>query len=244
MTRYTLLAVSAAALALASCGGGTGNEAANAPITAEPVAPPAGGDWSKMVRATPEGGFLMGNPEAAVKVIEFGSMTCPHCAEFDEAGLPKLVDNYVKKGLVSLEFRNFVRDQFDLAGSLIARCGGPDKFFPLTAAMYADQENWLGKAIAQPEKQRTLQGLPPNRIFVEAANIVELQSWAAQRGLPSAQANACLANEAEVNKLVQMQGDAVSTYNIPGTPAFLVNGKLVDGSTWELLEPKIREALR
>ena len=66
----------------------------------------------------------------------------------------------------------------------------------MTRALFADQEEWMGKAIGQPEKQQALQSLPPDRIFVEAANIAGLQQWAAQRGLPSAQANTCLANQA------------------------------------------------
>ena len=246
MKRTHLLVAAAAILATAGCGGsGGGNEAANGPITAEPVAPPQGGDWSKMVRATPEGGYLMGNPDARVKLIEYGSLTCPHCREFDQQGMPALVDNYIKKGLVSLEFRNFVRDQFDIAASLIARCGGPDRFYPLARALYTDQNVWMQKAIDQPEKQQALQNLPPNRIFVEAANLAELPQWAAQRGLPSAQSNACLANEAEVNKLVQMQSDAVANFNVPGTPAFIINGKLVENAaSWKALEPEIRKALR
>ncbi|HVH37443.1 MAG TPA: thioredoxin domain-containing protein [Sphingomicrobium sp.] len=240
---HTFLAL-AAVLLTAGCNKG-GTEADNAPITAEPVAPPAGGDWAKMVTVTPEGGYLMGNPNASVKLIEYGSLTCPHCAEFDEKGMQPLVDNYVKKGLVSLEFRNFVRDQFDIAASLLARCGGPDRFFPMARAFYADQQVWMQKAIDQPEKQQALQSLPPNRIFVEAANIAGLQPWAAQRGLPSAQANACLANEGEVTKLVQMQGDAVANFKVPGTPAFIINGKLVENAaTWEALEPELRKALR
>ncbi|HEX6218545.1 MAG TPA: thioredoxin domain-containing protein [Sphingomicrobium sp.] len=239
------LFIAAAILATAGCNGGGGNEASNAPITAQPVAPPQGGDWSKMVVATPEGGYLMGNPEAAVKLVEFGSYTCPHCAAFDEEGTPDLIEKYVKTGLVSLEYRNFVRDQIDLAASLIARCGGPDRFYPMSRALFADQEEWFQKAIDQPEKVQALASQPPNRIFVEAASIAGLQQWAAQRGLPSGQANTCLANEAEVNRLVQMQSDAVSNYNVPGTPAFLINGTMVENATsWESLEPKIREALR
>lgn len=246
MKRSQFFIAAAALLATAGCNGaGGGNEAANAPITAEPVAPPQGGDWSKLVSATPEGGFRMGNPDAAVKLVEYGSLTCPHCASFDEEGLPALTENYVKKGLVSLEFRNFVRDQFDIAASLLARCGGPDRFYPLVRALYADQEEWMQKAIGQPEKQEALQNLPPSRIFVEAASLAGLQQWAAQRGLPSAQANTCLANEAEVNKLVQMQSDAVANFNVPGTPAFVMNGKLVENaSAWSTLEPEIRKALR
>ena len=61
------------------------------PVEAVPA--PNGGDWSTIVSATPEGGFVMGNPNAPVKLVEFGSMTCPHCAEFDEAAMKPLTDN-------------------------------------------------------------------------------------------------------------------------------------------------------
>ena len=88
--------------------GTASNTASNAPI--KPVAAPNGGDWTKMVTQTPEGGFLMGNPQADVKLIEYGSMTCPHCAEFAEKDAPALIDKYVKSGRVSFEYRNFVRD--------------------------------------------------------------------------------------------------------------------------------------
>ena len=64
------------------------------------------------------------------------------------------------------------------------------------------------------------------------------------RGVPRAKADACLANESEINQLVQMNSDAASTYNIPGTPSFLINGTLVDQTAaWDQLEPKIKEAL-
>ena len=116
MKRTHLLAAVAAVLAISACGKGGGEADLNAPITAEPVAPPAGGDWSKTVAATPEGGFQMGNPNAAVKLIEYGSMTCPHCAEPSmKRACRRSSTNYVKKGLVAFEYRNFVRDQVDLA---------------------------------------------------------------------------------------------------------------------------------
>ncbi|MCA1653471.1 MAG: DsbA family protein, partial [Sphingomonadales bacterium] len=97
---------------------------ASTEVTAAPVAAPNGGDWTTVVSRTPAGGFVMGNPNAKVKLIEYGSLTCPHCAEFEEKGGKPLIDNYVKKGLVSFEFRNFVRDPYDITAALIARCGG------------------------------------------------------------------------------------------------------------------------
>ena len=244
MIKSKFLVAAAALVALAGCNNesaGSGNE----PVTAEVVPPPPGGDWSTRVTQTPEGGFLMGNPNAAVKLVEFGSMTCPHCAAFDKEGVQPLIDNYVKKGQVSFEFRNFVRDPLDMAAALIARCGGTDRFFPLTRQLFEGQRDWTTKLQSvSPEQYQQITSLPPNQLFTQLAQAAGLQQWAAQRGLPSARANQCLANEQEVNRLVQINSDAASTYNVPGTPAFLLNGKLLEGATtWDRLEPEIRKAL-
>jgi protein-disulfide isomerase len=242
------LAVSAALLAAtAACNGDRGGqqgEASSGPI--EKVAPPEGGQWSDVVTQTPEGGFLMGNPQARVKVVEFVSLTCPICAKFDESGGRALIDNYVQTGQVSLEMRNFVRDSADLAASLVARCGGSERFFPLTSALLADQQQWLGRAqeVFTPQRQQEIAALPPGQQALEVARALGFQQWAAQRGVPSARTTQCLTDEAEISRLVQMNADAVSRYNVPGTPTFLINDRLVDNaSTWETLEPKIREAL-
>ena len=214
-------------------------------VTVAPVAAPNNGDWSTIVSKTPEGGFLMGNPGAKVKLVEFGSMTCPHCAEFEEQGTKALIDNYVKKGLVSFEFRNYVRDPFDVAASLIARCGGEASFFGLTRGLYAEQRGWIGKIqAADNATMQSLQTMPPAQQFSTIADLGGLKQFAAMRGVPRAKTDACLANETEVNQLVQMNSDAQSTYNIPGTPSFLINGTLVESTaSWEALEPKIKEAL-
>jgi protein-disulfide isomerase len=180
-----------------------------------------------------------------VKLVEFGSMTCPHCAEFEEQGTKALIDNYVKKGLVSFEFRNYVRDPFDVAASLIARCGGEASFFGLTRGLYAEPRGWIGKIqAADNATMQSLQTMPPAQQFSTIADLGGLKQFAAMRGVPRAKTDACLANETEVNQLVQMNSDAQSTYNIPGTPSFLINGTLVESTaSWEALEPKIKEAL-
>lgn len=242
------LALAAAIFASAACNAEKGAEAnTNAPVTAAVVKPPNGGDWSEVVSATPAGGYVMGNPDAAVKLIEYGSMTCPHCREFDEKGVQPLIDNYVKKGQVSWEFRNYVRDPFDLTASLIARCNGEKGFFPLTRALYKDQPNWIGKLQGIPQEQlQALQNLGPDKQFAEIAKMTGFQQWAAMRGVPTAKSSACLANQGEVDKLVQMTGDATTQFpNFAGTPTFIINGEMVENvATWELLEPKIRAALR
>jgi protein-disulfide isomerase len=243
---FSYLILGTAALLATACKAEKGASNTTAPeVTATPVAAPNNGDWSTIVTKTAEGGFVMGNPNAKVKLVEFGSMTCPHCAEFEEKGAKPLVDNYVKKGLVSWEFRNFVRDPFDVAASLIARCGGEASFFGLTRGLYAEQADWIGKIqAADPAKMQSLQTMTPAQQFSTIADIAGLKPFAAMRGVPRAKAEACLADEAAVNQLVQMNSDAASNFNIPGTPSFLINGTLVDkAATWEALEPKIKEAL-
>jgi len=244
--KITYLILGSAALLATACNAekGAGNSAAPE-VTAAPVAAPNNGDWSTIVTKTPEGGFLMGNPNAKVKLVEFGSMTCPHCAEFEEQGAKPLIDNYVKKGLVSYEFRNYVRDPFDVTASLIARCSGEASFFGLTRGLYAEQRDWVGKIqAADPARMQALQTMSPGQQFATIADVAGLKQFAALRGLPRAKAEACLADEAAVNQLVQMNSDAQSTYNIPGTPSFLINGTLVENTAaWAQLEPKIKEAL-
>jgi protein-disulfide isomerase len=247
LMRISCLFLASAALLATACNAekGAASATAGTEVTAKAVPAPNNGDWSTIVSATPEGGFVMGNPNAKVKLVEFGSLTCPHCAEFEHQGGQKLVDDYVKKGLVSWEFRNFVRDPFDMTATLLARCGGASSFFGLTRNLFADQRDWVGKIqSADPAKVQALQGLPPAQQFSTIADLGGLKQYASMRGVPRAKGEQCLANETEINKLVQMNSDAVSTYNVPGTPTFLINGEVVEQTaTWELLEPKIKEAL-
>jgi protein-disulfide isomerase len=238
--------LASAALLATACNAEKGASAPSGPeVTAKPVKAPNNGDWSTIVTKTSEGGFLMGNPGAKVKLVEFGSMTCPHCAEFEEQGAKALIENYVKKGLVSYEFRNYVRDPYDVAASLVARCGGEGAFFGLTRGLYAEQRDWVGKIQAADQaKVQALQSMTPAQQFSAIADMAGLKQFAALRGVPRAKVDQCLADEAAVNQLVQMNSDAQSSYNIPGTPSFLINGTLVESTaSWAQLEPKLQEAL-
>ncbi|MES2904972.1 MAG: thioredoxin domain-containing protein [Pseudomonadota bacterium] len=250
MNKLILCGIAAAAIVLTGCGekvGDSGVTAPSEPVKAVPA--PNGGDWSTVVSQTPEGGFVMGNPNAGVKLVEFGSMTCPACRAFDEEAVKPLIDNYVKTGRVSFEFRNYVRDQFDMAASVVARCAGPSGFFGFTRQLYADQPDWITKAqSADPAQLQALQGLPPTQQLVEIAKLAGFPQYAAMRGLPSAKLDACLADPNAPTKLVQMQSDANSAYpDIPGTPSFLINGKLIEikagSSTWSQVEGALKTAI-
>lgn len=245
MTKIHLLALGAAALALAGCNKSADNAAAPAANTsaAAAVAAPNGGDWTTVVSATPDGGFVMGNPNAPVKLVEYLSTTCPHCAQFAETGFSKLRDDYVKKGTVSVEVRNYVRDPIDMTATLVSRCGGADPYFAMTEQVMAQQEDMFAKLqkLPQTELQR-LQSAPPAEQFKSLAALLGIDSFAKQRGIPQAKLDACFADEASINKLIEMQKTA-NEIPIPGTPAFLLNGKLLESvGTWEQLEPKLKEA--
>jgi len=242
-----ILTATVAIFASAACNAEKGSDSttvSSAPI--KPIAAPNGGDWSEMVSETPEGGFVMGNPSAPVKLVEYGSMTCPHCAAFDEEGAKPLIDKYVKSGQVSFEFRNYVRDPYDITATLIARCGGPTSFFGLTRGLFSEQDEWIAKLQqVPPEQQQALMAMPPQQQFSSIAQLAGFSQWAAMRGLPSAKSAACLADEAAMTKLVQMNSDATSQYpGFPGTPTFILNGTMLENTAnWQALEPKLRAAV-
>jgi len=245
------MAFAIAVVAIAGCNSKQGDAAPHAPVKLQQVKAPKGADWTSVVAATPAGGFVMGNPNAKVKLVEYGSMTCPHCAHFDEAAAPTLIGRYVKSGQVSWEFRNYVRDAFDVSASMVARCNGAKSFFPLTRAIYKEQKAWEAKTQAVPDDQlKATQQLPPNKEFAELAKVAGFPQLAAARGLPVTKTSECLSNADTVNRLIQMGSDANSQFpDFPGTPTFLINGAMVDlgpvteDQVWPTLEAKIDAAL-
>lgn len=202
-------------------------------------------DWTRTVALQPSGGFRMGNPQAKVKLIEYGSMTCPHCRAFDASGVSPLIAKYVKPGKVSYEFRNYVRDAYDLSASLIARCSGAKGFFRVTRALYSDQPKWVAAAqSATPERIEAMRALPQNRLFLEAARIAGLQKWGSAHGITVARSTQCLGNTREIDRLAAMNKAATDDYpDFAGTPTFILNGKTLQPNSWDGLEPQLREAL-
>ena len=208
--------------------------------------PPVATDWTRIVVKTPAGGYRMGNAKAKVSLVEYGSMTCPHCRAFDNEGGDALIRNYVRTGKVSYEFRNYVRDPYDLGAALIARCNGAKSFFSLTRALFKDQATWVEKAQSTPaDRLDAMKDLPTKRLFLEAAKLAGLPQWAAARGVPAAKSGQCLTDEKEIERLVAMNKAATDQYPaFPGTPTFILNGKMLEqAGTWGALEPKLRAEL-
>jgi protein-disulfide isomerase len=232
--RRSLLISALAAAALGAAG------AAAAQPAAKPVPrAPAAQDWTKVVVGTAEGGFRMGNPNAPVKLVEYGSLTCPHCADFTKAAKPALM-SHVRSGKLSFEFRNMVLNGIDLTASLLTRCAGPANFFRLTESIYAAQAQWTGKVTSMTDAQKTaLQALPDDQKLGRIAEIAGLSQLAAQAGMTPQQSKSCLADPAGLKRLGQMYEAAVAA-GITGTPSFLVNGRKVDARNWAALQPLLK----
>lgn len=245
------LAGAAAALALVGChkAGSTSGPATaiNDTITITQSNPPPGGTWADVVNATPDG-YVMGNPNAKVKLIEVGALSCPHCKKFEDEGAPTLVDKYVKSGNVSWEFRTYmIHGTIDMPVNLIAQCNGLKNYFPLIQAIYKDQENWMAKLQAAPQdKISQIQNLPTNQMFVQLAAIAGLQDWAAERGIPQAKTNECLSNQKMIDHQVQITNDVNNQYpDFQGTPSFIINNKLLANTAgWDKLQPQLDAALK
>lgn len=198
-------------------------------------------DWTKTVVATPAGGFQMGNPNARVKLVEYGSLTCSHCADFSDASATPL-SALVRSGKVSFEFRNYVLNGVDLAASLVARCGGPDRFFPVVGKMFSSQKQWVGKisgmSQAQQDKLKTLSRAEQLAGIVDLGGLTQL---AAGSGITPQMAKKCLADETSLQRLAEMH-EAAAKLGIEGTPTFFINGSRVHAHNWAELAPLIRKA--
>jgi protein-disulfide isomerase len=237
--RLIPLAAAAALVALA-----VAPAAAAAPVRhrAAPHAAPAARDWSRVVAATPEGGFRMGNPAARVKLVEYGSLTCPHCAAFAREGEAALVQKYVRAGRVSYEFRNYVLNGIDVAATLATRCSGPSGFFPMAQTLYVTQPVWVARINGlSPAQKNEIKALPEGRRLVRLAQIGGLTQVAARYGVAPARAASCLADAGALDRLGKIV-EAANALGVEGTPTFFINGVKADTNTWTGLEPLIRNA--
>jgi hypothetical protein len=151
-----LSAIARSTLLLAGCSGETGGNASGAaptPMTA--IQPPAGKSWAETVVKTPEGGYRIGNPDAPIKLVEYGSRLCPTCGAFGQAAMKPIENTYVASGKVSFEFREFmVHGAPDFAPALLGRCGGPAPFFPILEQMLVAQSSILPKMESASSRRR------------------------------------------------------------------------------------------
>ena len=233
------------ALALAACGDKDAtdpNAAAAAPVPAVPA--PAGSSWRDTVALTPEGGHLVGNPNAPIKLVEYGSLTCPTCQRFAAEGMEPLLAKYVESGRVSFELRNFaVHGPVDILLARLVRCGTKEAVLPLSDQVWENLEALTGPLQANQAAVEKALSLPMNQRFEAMAQIAGLFDFFASRGISADQARACLADVPSLEKLANETDRAQREDGVNGTPTFLLNGRKLDGvSVWSQLEPVLQRA--
>lgn len=206
--------------------------------TAKPAARTAPArDWSRSFAVSPIGGFVMGNPQAKLKVVEYGSLTCPHCRHFAQDAVKKFVAQYVRTGRASYEYRPMVLNSTDLAAILIARCGGPSRFFPMAETLYATQPTWTGRTADLTEAD--LAKIPGDQIALRMAERAQLFAVARANGITPAKARACLLDPKAQTRIAEIYESAISL-GVPGTPYFLINGKPARVWDWNSLQQELK----
>lgn len=240
--------------ALVGCGNESSGNAAQAvqpaasktasATTSAAAAAPAR-DWVAVVEKTPEGGFRIGNPDAEVKLLEFASLTCPHCRDFHAQAMAPLKKDYIASGKVSYELRNFVLNPADFAATLLVRCQGPGPYYKLVDSFFETQSSWIEPFTKFTEEdQKRLNAIPAEQRIVTYADEGGLDELMKARGMSKARFEQCLMDPAAAAELDRIRTDAVTTYKVTGTPSFVINGKKQDDVYgWEALRPKLDAAL-
>ena len=227
----TLLAAAAAAAAALP--------AAAAPLQAAPAAQQ---DWTQVVSET-EGGYRMGNPDAPVKLVEYGSITCAHCGAFAERAT-EAVRAHVRGGAVSFEYRPFLIFPSDMGVFALLRCQGPGDFFPLVDALYATQREWTGRLMNLSGRQMQRMGrMSPAARDAFIVRATGLDALFRAHGMSQARIDSCLADQSGRDWVVDITSRAVERDQVQGTPTFLINGETVDAHDWATLEPRLRAAM-
>jgi protein-disulfide isomerase len=175
------------------------------PAIAAPT--PAGTvDMAKVLQPGPLAELSLGDPNG-VTMIEYGSLTCSHCATFATAVFPDFQKAYVDTGKVHFIFREFSRNPLDLAAFVLARCEGDDKALATIDLLFAEQDKW---AFVDNPLEALITALRPT-------------------GMSHDQAMACLKDQSKADALTKVLNAAVQDVKVQGTPTFVVDGKVYDG---------------
>lgn len=231
----------ARAAALAAC--------AMLSLGASPPAPkskplgPKSTNWNSRIDVTADGSHTLGNPDAPIKLTEFVSYTCPHCADFHREADAALRVTLVPRGKVQVTVTNLLRNPIDLTVAMLTSCGDPKRFWVRHNAFMSTQDTWLAKAntLSREQQMRWYQGEMVSRLRAVASDFgfyAKVQQW----GLDRAQADRCLADKAMLDKLRAQQGKA-QELGIDSTPTFVLNGQVQEFHDWKSLSKAITDQL-
>jgi len=176
----------------------------------------------ELMKPGPLPDIALGAAEAPVTIVEYASMTCPHCAHFHETTFPELKKRFIDTGKVRFIFREFPLDPLAAAGFMLARCAGDDKYYPMIETLFSQQKTW---AVQKP--------LPP------------LLAIAKQAGFTQQSFDQCLANQKLLDDIEKSRERASSKFGVNSTPTFFINGEKVAGAlSIDELEKKIQPLLK
>lgn len=152
--------------------------------------------------------LIIGKADAKVTIVEYASMTCPHCAHFHATVLPELKKKYVDSGQVRLIFREFPLDNLAAAGSMLARCAGGEKSLELIGTLFKRQDEWL------------VRGNPVPKLF----------EMAKTAGFTQEAFDKCLTDQKLLDTIMTIRSRASEKFGVNSTPTFFINGKRFQGS--------------
>ena len=227
----TMMLAAGLSILVAACGQAedTGTATSAATETAESqaqgtesAAPQQSADSSATTQSEGTWGDLVyGSPDAPVEVIEYASLTCPHCATFAATVFPQIKEKYIDTGKVRFVYRNFLLNQVDLAASTVARCGDEESTKKIMKTLFARQGVWL-------RAQNPLDGLAE-----------QLRKF----GMSRTQFDRCMSNRDMHVNLVQMTQDGQKKYQVNATPTIIVNGAKLDTTSFDKISESIDDAL-
>lgn len=242
-TRFlALCAIAAAPLMMAACSEPDGVDGEVAGEALPVVAAPEGTSWTETVTISDEGGYILGNPDAPLKLVEYASHTCGACANFAANGKPAIKDKYVASGRVSFELRNLVRDPIDLTIATLVRCGAKENMQPLSDQAWGALNDIFAQVEANGAQYQAAGELPVDQRFYAIAQAAGLIEFFAARGLSADQARSCLADTKAVEAIANASTQQSKDLKINATPTFLLNDRKLDVNQWAQIEPLLQRA--
>ena len=164
----------------------------------------------------------VGEEKAPIKMIEFASLTCGHCAKFHNEVFPLIKENYIDKGKIFFTYNDFPLDKFALKASIVARCSGNAKFFSFLKVLYNKQKDWTSTQ-------------DPFKSLLKIAKL---------GGLKNDEIKVCVGNKSIEDGLLKQRLKSTKIYDIKATPTIYLNGEKYNGDlTYEALKLKIDSLL-
>jgi protein-disulfide isomerase len=165
-------------------------------------------DIAELMAPGPLPDLILGKEDAPNTIVEYASMTCPHCAAFHKTVLPELKTKYIDTGQARLILREFPLDQLAAQASMVARCAGPDRYYAMVGALFETQPNWVAEGSEGTQK---------------------LLQVAKQAGFTKEKFDQCIGDKALFEKIVETRTRGHETFGVDSTPSFFVNGKRLTG---------------